>query len=180
MKPNRAKGGFTLVEMLVTITLVSLFGISALLAIAAAKRETEANILESRALVVSDTINIALRDIFQNATDWREQGGELRIVCEKYSGLEMTVGLSDGKFVATFYDYDYGFTSGAGYSDDVSRVELILNSASYAEFAAEDFTLKFENGAFSGEYSLVCGDYSKRVSFVVAPINERPAYAEYE
>ena len=159
----RSRSGYTLTELLVVLALISIFGSAAAVGITVAIRTSEASIIESRFLVVSDTVNTAIRDILIDSYyEGVGDDGVMLLTCEKYSGWLMSLEVEDGRFVAVIHDEFEG-----------ERTELLLSSASYAELeVADDFVIEYSDGIFIWTYALVCGDFQREVSVETSTLNK--------
>lgn len=160
---TRSRGGYTLVELLVALLLIAVFSAAAVVGVSVARRSSEASVLESRFLVVSDTINTSVRDILLNSYyDGIGEDGSILFTCEKYSGWLMSLDVEDGRLIAIIHD-----------KFDGDRSELLLNSASYAEFeVADGFEIGYSDGVYTCVYALVSGDFRKEVSIDIPTLNK--------
>ena len=161
MSDLRCRSGYTLTEMLVVIIIISIVGATAIVGITVSNRVSRMSILQSRFSLVSDTINISLKDMLVDSDYQRTEDGTVYFVSEKYSGWEMSLGISDGYIIAVIYDEIGGTRDG-----------LLLSAASYAEFTVTDFSVIYSGGNYNCNYTLDCDLFSEEVEFVIAPLNQ--------
>ena len=154
--------GFTLAELVVVLALCSLFAIISVTAILLSTKTSRLSVLESRSEIVSDTLNVTMRDMLANSFNPKTEGGETKFICEKYSGWYLTFREVGGRINLIIFDE----RSTAG-----ERSEHLLPDPSYAEFQIEDFDFSYSDGIYTVSYNLVCDSFSKSVSAEISRLN---------
>lgn len=152
--------GFTLAELVVVLALCSLFAMISVTAILLSTKTSRLSVLESRSEIVSDTLNVTMRDMLANSFNPKTEGGETKFICEKYSGWYLTFREVGGRIDLIIFDEIAG-----------ERSEHLLPDPSYAEFQVEDFEFSYSDGVYAVSYNLVSDSFSKSVSAEISRLN---------
>ena len=152
--------GFTLAELVVVLALCSLFAMISVTAILLSTKTSRLSVLESRSEIVSDTLNVTMRDMLANSFNPKTEGGETKFICEKYSGWYLAFREVGGRIDLIIFDEIAG-----------ERSEHLLPDPSYAEFQVEDFEFSYSDGVYTVSYNLVCDSFSKSVSAEISRLN---------
>lgn len=157
----RSKSGFTLSELLTaTLTLMLIIAVIAAVSVSASD-SSRMNRLKSRSLLVSDTVNTAVRDILSDAVYVGVRDGCVRFINERYSPSEASLADSGGVLVLTVY-------SGANTGESFTP----LANASYGGFELTRFELVHKENGYYCTYMLSCDGFSESKEFAVIPIED--------
>ena len=151
MKNQRKSSGFTLVETLVSLVILVMLISVVSVGVDTAMRAYQSITFASESDLLSSTIQSALSDILRFAVceegEAGEDSGQLSITNESY-------GLSKGSL---FLDNDNGrimVNSGGTLEHEGGDTFFLVNDGAYTSMKISNFTLKYENGLFSGSYTI--------------------------
>ncbi len=157
---RRSKSGFTVSELLVAAVILSLITAVIAAVSASAARSAEMNSLESRFLLVSDTVNTAVRDILSDSEYAGDRDGGAVFINERYSPSEARLEDDGGVMVLRVF------------SGEESEVFTPLTKESYGGFSLGEFKTEHTADGYLCSYVLTNGSFSERVSLLVKPLGE--------
>ena len=170
---NRKKKGFTFVETLVALLIVSLLSAVVLTGIRSAWSVHDDALFASESEILASTINTALGDVLHYSSyDLNGSQGTseiVRISNQNYGILRGDIEADDGKIYIKVSD-----------DENSSRLVLISDGA-YTNIRVTDFSLKYMShsqsadypeGTFYGSYTLEgAGGQTKEITYAFQPIN---------
>lgn len=160
----RAKAGFSLIEMLVTLLIMVLLVIGIGVGMNSGASAYKTSIFEANSSMLADIVNTNLGDMLRYSQDIRVDG------TKGVMFTNLDYGIKDGYFyqvgagrkgVLRIYDSERG-----------STVELV-NSGSYPELEISDFVIEYEDGYFEITYNVQSKNnpsLSREFTTVVRPI----------
>ena len=170
---NRKKKGFTFVETLVALLIVSLLSAVVLTGIRSAWSIHDDALFASESEILASTINTALGDVLHYSS-YEQSGSQgtseiVRISNQNYGILRGDIEADDGKIYIKV-------------SDDKNSSKLVLISdGAYTNIKVTDFSLKYMShdqstdypeGTFYGSYTLEGTDgQTKKITYAFQPIN---------
>jgi len=140
----RRRAGFTLVEALVCILILNLLTLAVVTGTGAATQVYHKAVFVSESGLLADSVDTALSDVLRYATDPTVDNGTVRFDNANYSVSGGTILCSsDGRL-------ELEQTQGG-------TPVLLLSKGVYAGKKLTDFTLTYEDGAYSGSYTISSG-----------------------
>ncbi len=160
---NRRKKGFTFVETLVALMIVSMLSLVVMTGIRTAWNAHDNALFASESEILADTINTSLGDLFHYASYDKTEDGTVRFSSQEYGVLRGTMVVDDkGRLYVMTTESETG-----------SKLQLV-NDGAYTNITIEEFKLDYDstNAVFTGSYTLMGSrDQSKEFTFTFAPVN---------
>lgn len=163
---RRRSPGFTLTELLAALLILVMLTVILSSGLPVAVKVYRESVFVSESEILASTLNTALGDILRYATDIQGADGPRFDTATDASIIDGSIAADDGVLVIV--------------KADGSVDRPLLNKAAYTSLRAEDFSLSFSGGSFSGSYRLVSTQdpaLAKEVVFAFAPLNPSPAPA---
>ncbi len=160
---NRRKKGFTFVETLVSLLIVTLLSLTVMTGIRVAWNAHESALFSSESEILADTINTSLGDLLHYASyDQTDTDGMVQFSSQEYGVLKGNIYVDEGRL--------YVKTS----SEEKASQLRLVNEGAYTNIDIDVFQLSYdrEKNQFSGSYILKDSKaQTKEVSFTFESIN---------
>lgn len=166
MKGRRQKG-FTLVETLAAMLIVSLLSVALVAGVSAAINVRSGELFDSESELLASAVNTALGDLLHYSTYAETEREETSFSNPGYGILRGHLLLKDGRF--------YINTADCGDGDADATLLSLVSSGTYTNMKIDSFTLEYDQGlgAFTGQY-LIQGSWTeqtKQITFAFRPVN---------
>ncbi len=161
---NRKKRGFTFVETLVALLIVTLLSMAVMTGIRIAWNAHEKALFSSESEILADTINTSLGDLLHYASyDGADTDGTVQFSSQEYGVLNGSIWIDKGRL--------YVKTS----SDEKASQLRLINEGAYTSIDIDAFQMTYdsEKNQFTGSYTLKGGKtQTKEITFTFASINQ--------
>jgi len=143
----RTKRGFSLLESLITLTIVLIITVCVTIGISASNRLYRKSLFSSESEILSSTIDIALSDILRYSTNVINTDGNISFSNSNYSVVNGHLLVKDGRIYINVSDEN---------PDDVMGpyLKTIVGNSTYTTIDASELTLDYSDGVYTGSYTL--------------------------
>lgn len=161
---NRRKRGFTFVETLVSLLIVTLLSMAVMTGIRVAWSAHENALFSSESEILADTINTSLGDLLHYASyDQTESDGTIQFSSQEYGVLKGCIYINKGRL--------YVKTS----SEENAGQLRLVNEGAYTSIDIDAFQISYdsEKNQFTGSYTLKGSRMqTKEITFTFESINQ--------
>lgn len=144
-----SRKGFSLLESMAALMIVSILTVGIVTCTNAASRIYYKSLFVSEGDILAATIDTALSDLlrFSSEITVKKKGDEISFTNANYSIIQGHLFLKDGWLYINQTDTKLDFAEDA-------PVAVLLNNGTYSSMEISSFTLKYQDGVFSGTYEI--------------------------
>ncbi len=150
MKKNsklKRKGGFSLIESIVTLTIVLLIAVTVTIGISASNRFYRKSLFYSESEILSSTIDIALSDVLRYSSNVITEDDVVSFSNSNYSVVNGHLLVKDDRIYINLSDEN---------PDDVMGpyLKALIGNNTYTAINATALSLDYSDGVYTGSYTL--------------------------